>query len=327
MKVFESARFCTENNTYWPPNEKTGMLVPFSNHSYFRIRDLATGAVVSNVQGSQSFAYGSAVVDPVTRKAWVFGSPRDLCHHAKDPPNPNFVQAWWSDDLVTWHTATGPALSLPAYPFNMDVTPVVNVTLNGTSINFVMVLENGRIAVHTAADRNLSKGWVVHHSKSKGFGECPAVHYGEEDGYFYVISGGRTIALARTKNLNDWVKAKDLVAADADLDSKVSPFLDMEAQVNGKTPGSDQKAAANLRNVLANPYCWEFNVNDADFCCGSKETAPGAPLNKSYVLYSPSSQGAKALDNCTALGLRSTDFNGIAMADVSLTQLLSSRFD
>ena len=30
-------------------------------------------------QGSECFAYGSAVVDPVRQRAWVFGSERDLC--------------------------------------------------------------------------------------------------------------------------------------------------------------------------------------------------------------------------------------------------------
>ena len=51
MKVFESARFCRNGDTYWPPDATTGKLEPYSNHSYFRIRDLATGDVVGNVQG------------------------------------------------------------------------------------------------------------------------------------------------------------------------------------------------------------------------------------------------------------------------------------
>jgi hypothetical protein len=44
-----------------------------------------------------------------------------------------------------------------------------------------------------------------------GFGACPAVHYGEEDGYFYVISGGRTIALARSHDFQAWEHAPPLV--------------------------------------------------------------------------------------------------------------------
>ena len=69
MKVFESARFCNINNTYWPPFPTSHELVPYSvNTSYFRIRDMATGTIVSNIQGSEGYAYGSAVVDPETRR-------------------------------------------------------------------------------------------------------------------------------------------------------------------------------------------------------------------------------------------------------------------
>ena len=71
-----------------------------------------------------------------------------------------------------------------------------------------MVSESGRIATHSAPDRNLSTGWKhfsgENHSAARGFGACPAVHYGEEDGFFYVISGGSVIALSRTKDLETW---------------------------------------------------------------------------------------------------------------------------
>jgi hypothetical protein len=52
MKVFESARYCRANHTYWPPNEQTHELTPYSlNHSYFRVRDMESGVVIGNVQG------------------------------------------------------------------------------------------------------------------------------------------------------------------------------------------------------------------------------------------------------------------------------------
>jgi hypothetical protein len=44
-----------------------------------------------------------------------------------------------------------------------------------------------------------------------GFGACPAVHFGEEDGFFYVISGGHTIALARSRDFKSWEHAPPLV--------------------------------------------------------------------------------------------------------------------
>ena len=218
MMLYEAARFCATNHTYWPPSTD-GALQPYSLHSFFRIRDLLSGEVVGNVQGSECFAYGSAVVDPVLQRAWVFGSERDLCgghnktHSAACAPfwqgrtaESNGVRAWWSDDLVTWHTATEPALMYSSYPFNTDVTPVVNKTLltrpDGSRaivnspvseispaagvaepLNFVLVSESGRVATHTGPDRNLSTGWVhlsgENHKASRGFGACPAIHYGE----------------------------------------------------------------------------------------------------------------------------------------------------
>lgn len=45
---------------------------------------MSTGEVVGNVQGSEGYAYGSAVIDPLTGTAWVFGSPRDLCHRGNN---------------------------------------------------------------------------------------------------------------------------------------------------------------------------------------------------------------------------------------------------
>ena len=52
MMVYEAARFCATNHTYWPPSTD-GALQPYSLHSFFRIRDLLSGEVVGNVQGRQ----------------------------------------------------------------------------------------------------------------------------------------------------------------------------------------------------------------------------------------------------------------------------------
>ena len=380
MVVYEAARFCKADDTYWPPSA-AGALQPYSNSSYFRIRDMTTGAVLGNVQGSQCFAYGSLVVDPVLQRAWVFGSERDLCAGKNKTQNSackpywqwrssagDGIRAWWSDDLATWHTAAAPALMFPDYPFNTDVTPVANKSLlrgaifddaslrpadvaNAEPLNFVMVSENGRIATHSSPDRNLSSGWRFFgkcgradvavgakppacknppcHRPGCGFGPCPAVHYGEEDGFFYVISGGSEIALARTRDLTTWEHAPPLVTYDRSQDAKLSPYMNIAAQAKGEAPATlEHKAAAKrLRAIVSHPQCWESFVNDADMCCGGPLTAPGAPTDKAFVLYSPSSQGAPALKNCsTSLAHMATDFNGVATADVSLTKLLASRF-
>jgi hypothetical protein len=337
MMVYESARFCGAISTYWPPDATTTKLTPYSNHSYFRIRNLETGAVVGNVQGSEKFAYGSAVVDPVTRRAWVFGSYRDLCRKDPNPPaDTNFVRAWWSDDLVTWHTTKEPTLRLSSPPLNTDVTPVVNFVSskgsplpNGT-VDFVMIMDHGRAFYHATGDRNLSAGWQpINTSVPMGYGACPSVHYAEEDGFFYMISGGHLIALVRTRDFLTWESGNaHFIKADADQDTRVSPFMGIQGQVNGSVPGSDKSASASLRSTLAHPYCWEYDVNDADFCCGGPKTSPGAPQDKAFLFYSPSSQGKPARSNCSSVKpkMASTNFNAIATADVSLAELLQSQF-
>jgi hypothetical protein len=163
------------------------------------------GEVVSNVQWSEGYAYGSAVVDPVTGLVWVFGSPADLCNRSRSHDKPVYVRAWWSEDMVEWHTATHPALGpdiLTSYPFNTDVCAVNSSTHAlakvglPTDLNFVMVLESGRVALHTGPSRNLSTGWTAVHGKmvssTSGFGACPSIHYAVETGHFYVISGACT---------------------------------------------------------------------------------------------------------------------------------------
>lgn len=219
----------------------------------------------------------------------------------------NGVRAWWSDDLETWHTTPAPALMFPSYPYNTDVTPVANKTLvtwqNGSvaivddasasassnlaavaqPLNFVLVSENGHVVAHAGPDRNLTSGWVrlgqcgrdANGTKKKGdcgFGACPAVHYGEEDGYFYVISGGREIALARSKDFAMWEHGPTLVSADIAHDAQLSPFMGIASQAAGKVPATAEHAAAaaSLRSTLAHPECWEFDVNDSDMCCGGQ---------------------------------------------------------
>eukprot|EP01044_Picomonas_judraskeda_P011341 COSAG03_NODE_1535_length_3911_cov_10.802466_2_plen_73_part_00 len=58
------------------------------------------------------------------------------------------MRAWWSDDLVHWHTAQQPALMYPAYPFNTDVTPVVNKSLLTRPDGSRAIVDTGSLAGH-----------------------------------------------------------------------------------------------------------------------------------------------------------------------------------
>lgn len=80
LQVFESVRYCGRGDgaAVWPPGSSSGS-VPATNASYFRVRTMEGGTVVGVVTGSEGYAYGSAMVDPITSTAWVFGSHSDLC--------------------------------------------------------------------------------------------------------------------------------------------------------------------------------------------------------------------------------------------------------
>jgi len=81
----------------------------YANHSYFRIRHLDTGEVLTNISTSISFGFGSAMVDHSTGIAWVFGTPYDRsggtkknCSTCPATAERHGVWAWSSADLVHW---------------------------------------------------------------------------------------------------------------------------------------------------------------------------------------------------------------------------------
>lgn len=73
----------------------------FTGHSYFRIRDFASGVVITNISQSIGFGFGSAYVDHEAQVFWVFGTPNDRCGHPVMNSTAG-VYAFWSTDLVTW---------------------------------------------------------------------------------------------------------------------------------------------------------------------------------------------------------------------------------
>lgn len=145
-------------------------------------------------------------------------------------------------------------------------------------VDFVMAFDYGRLAIHHAsAARNLSLGWEVLPYRG-GFAAAPSIHWAEEDEYFYVISGGHVIRVARSRDLRTWESSRYLVASPHPADdATVAPFMGMENLVAWEPSGI-------LRADLANPGCWDHNSNDADFCCGGPLTGGGAPANKSFVM-------------------------------------------
>ena len=154
-----------------------------------------------------------------------------------------------------------------------------------------------------------------------------AIHWAEEDHYFYAISGGRIISLARSKDLKVWVPAArdggPFIRPDHAIDGRVAPYMGMPAHIAADKAGV-------LKADLEHAECWDHNSNDADFCCGGLTTGGGAPLNVAWVFYSASSQGKPpdATPNCSRVypKLAVTNVNAIATANVGLGTLLSSYF-
>lgn len=86
---------------YWG---HAGQWIPaYDGHSYFRVRNLETGAVLANLSATIGFGFGSAFVDHNAGRFWVFGTPHDRCDHPVVNSSAG-VWAWWSDapDLSTW---------------------------------------------------------------------------------------------------------------------------------------------------------------------------------------------------------------------------------
>ena len=100
--------------------EHAGIWDPsWGNHSYGRIREFVSGRVIANISSSIGFGFISAFVDDEHGRAWLFGTPADRCSGNGSPTS---VQAWWSEDLLTWQTAL--AFDYGQATHNVQVTKV-----------------------------------------------------------------------------------------------------------------------------------------------------------------------------------------------------------
>ena len=215
----------------------------FGNHSYARIRDFETGAIIANITTSVGFGFVSAFVDYSggdgtsdsdgavadvgvggalgAGTVWLFGTPADRCHGNGDATT---VQAWWSTDLVAW--ASAQAFDLGLHTYNVQVTRTA--PLGGASPaereawrrrraagtarllpphRYVMILECFHFAVNDNADGNLTHGWTLLAGAVAPPGApCggPSITYSPLDDFFYVLTGGSEVWLERTQDFASW---------------------------------------------------------------------------------------------------------------------------
>ena len=142
----------------------------FGSHvSYYRLRDMDSGAVIVNISESQTLGFGSAFMDHDNKKLWLFGCNRGgkgamACGGAINASRP---RAWegsvwvlWSTDLLTWHC---PALTNVAWSGPNTATARVRGPTHPSlpPHRYVMLTEGLSVAFNNNADGDLTKGWTT----------------------------------------------------------------------------------------------------------------------------------------------------------------------
>ena len=203
----------------------------FNGHSYIRIRELESGAVVQNISQAIGFAFPAAYVDYSRGRLWISATGYDRVNCARNRtyskpgctplPGVSATNTHWgrgvyvfsSSDLVSWD---GPYLT--DVKWNGPNTAMAGVNRSGPSAPnlpdhaVVMATDDADTwAVHSGSDGNLSTGWkTLSPMQANGpmldfghpGGRCAAVRF--FDPYYYIIGGGHVVHLGRSKDLLRW---------------------------------------------------------------------------------------------------------------------------
>ena len=276
-------------------------------HGFFCIFDAATGEKLACPPSSSGHAFCSAIVDATPGRMetlWVFCSAWDRASH--DCPTPGwgcgacsdpwasggcYVGAWScaADDLASCPWSFGKALTLPG---NMTV-PNVGVGLvpsghGAASLpphSAFMALEApASVAVHTGADGDFSKNWLLLDAKAFSVdgvsdgGLCPFARFDPSTGFYYVGGGGNNVNLMRSANLStgSWEApptgraiAQGCVRGVEDCGpgsgvARIAAGYYTQYWANG----SDHHD----RDFLQNLTDWNWSVNDADVAFNGTHT-------------------------------------------------------
>ena len=169
----------------------------FKGHSYARIRDFQTGKLIANVSQTVATSFVSAFVDHRSTGdvLWLSALNEDRCKQQCG----NGVLAIRSTDLRTFtSTDTGfKGKTCNTEVAMLDVSPPSTLPPH----KYVMILEPFTFLVNNNADGDLTHGWVpATGSKSPHApGGGPSIRF--EAGHYYVITGGQTVMLCRSKDL------------------------------------------------------------------------------------------------------------------------------
>lgn len=311
---------------YWPPAQRLYLIenIPCSydghagnwdaswgNHSYGRIREFVSGRVIANISSSIGFGFISAFVDDEHGRAWLFGTPADRCSGNGAPTS---VQAWWSDDLLTWQTAL--AFDLGSATHNVQVTKVG--PMGGASAaeradwaarssaavpalpphKYAMYLECFTWAINNNADGNLTTGWTLlpaTHAPEGAPCGGPSMVYSPTDLFYYILTGGNVVRMYRTQDFVSWTESTRAPFIFPDEgDAAVAPFtgFGLTAASRGSPPNAHVGVPEPFPRRPFLPYwagsnwtAWVQNSNDADVCCMHADVADA------YVIWGASTQG------------------------------------
>jgi hypothetical protein len=305
----------------------------YYGHSYIRIRELATGNIVSNISHSIGFGFGAAFVDYDHETLWISATPNDRANHTSErpygPPHDfscgHFECGVWvfnTTDLKTWtRTQTDISTKITYIP-NTDIARVYSSKAHPTPSNlpphrYIMATELGSTwIVNNRADGDLTQGWeVLNTSQAKGGAlACPSVRYLPSDGYYYTISGGNIIKLQRSRDLLLWEYASLYFLQPSEADVLTASSVVASAADNL------QKSNASLS--FPHHTVWDLNSNDGDFCCeswGGAAPEKGGP-ESAYIVWGADGQGSSGWTSGPE------GFAAIATANITLEKLLQSYF-
>jgi hypothetical protein len=324
----ESSIFMLNNTRYLLDNifcgymDHAGKWNPaFTNHSYARIRQFETGKLVANVTATIGTSFVSAFVDhlPSGDILWLSALNEDRCHQQCG----HGVLAISSTDLVTF---TSKDIGFKGSTCNTEVAKVPVSPKTLPPHKYVMILEPFTFLVNNNADGDLTHGWVPAGPKSKSPhapGGGPSIRF--EAGYYFVITGGQTVMLCRSKDLgaSDPWDCKVMIAPPyhhskaagggvptvgpnvGTGDAKVAPYAGFPANA----------ARKNFPVLEKDLSGWDWNSNDADVCCTGGSTP-------AFIIWGASTQGGKS-----ALPPGSpSSVNALGRRNSTLAELLTAFF-
>ena len=165
-----------------------------------------------------------------------------------------------------------------------------------------MMLEQFTWAINNNADGDLTHGWRYINSTSPEQSchrneTCirpggPSIRYSPADGFYYILTGGHTVSLLRTKDFHSFTESNPSpFVSPTPADAQVSPYANFAKEAS-TTKGSPPRGETNLTHVpfvpawRDNPTAWDRCSNDADICCMHPD------VQDAYVIWGASTQGS-----------------------------------